>query len=197
MAPLSLQQIALLDRLLASGTALPLAMPQAIGESSVFDGVWRFFSNSWPEGGVTGWNSGTWNTHWQSFLPAGFFCFGEDVFGNQLVVANGSDNALIWNHENGECNDLLVGPCELLRTALESGIDWIDFYSDGSLAVAKQYGAVPFDMHLHWTTPLILGGQVDRGNLSLVQREAHLVGHAKLCSQVSGLPLGTTVISPE
>jgi hypothetical protein len=195
MTPLSLQHITRLDKLLASGTTGLVAFPQAIGGTCVCDGIWRFFSNSWPQGGISGWNIGSsWKSDWQPFLPSGLFSFGEDVFGNQLALIDGSHNALLWNHENGECCDLLVGPCELLRATAESGIDWVDFYSDGSLAVARRYGAVPLDMHLHWTTPIILGGKVAPDNVSLVQRESHLAGHAKLWSQVSGLTPGTAVI---
>ncbi len=194
MTPLSLQHLARLDELVAGGTAPPAALPEAVGGTCACDAVWRFFSNSWPQGGISGWNfESSWKSHWQPFLPSGLFSFGEDLFGNQLVLANGCDNALLWNHENGECFDLLVGPCELLRTAL-SGIDWIDFYSDGSLAVASQHGPVSLDMHLHWTTPLVLGGQVLLDNISLVQREPHLVGHAKLWSQIAALPPGTVVV---
>ena len=195
MTPLSLEHLARLDELVSGGMALPAAFPEAVGGTAVCDGIWRFYSDSWPQGGIAGWNRGSsWKSHWQQFLPPSLFAFGEDVFGNQLVFINGIENTVLWNHENGECFDLLVAPCELLRTALDSGIDWIDFYSDGSLAIARQYGAVPLDMHLHWTTPLILGGQVNRDNLNLVQREPHLVGHAKLWSQVAGLPPGTAVI---
>ncbi len=146
-------------------------------------------------GGIAGWNSRAWKPLWQSFLPTGLFCFGEDVFGSQLAVVEGFKNAVLWNHENGECFNLLVSPCELLRTVLGSGLDWIDFYSEGSLAVARLYGAVPLDSHLHWTTPLILGGRVSRDNLTVVEREQHLAGHAKLWSQVGGLPIGAVDLS--
>jgi hypothetical protein len=184
----SLQQLVHLEELLASGLPPLNAFSQAIGGTSLSDCIWRFYSESWPNRGILVWNSGSpWKFEWQRFLPSGLFAFGEDVFGNQLVLVNGCDNALLWNHENGECHDLLVRPCELLRTALESGIDWIDFYCDGSLNVARQYGPVPLSMHLHWTTPLILGGQVAADNLSLVERESHLVGHAKVWSEISGL----------
>jgi hypothetical protein len=196
MAPLSLQQLARLDDLLASGTAPPAAFPQAIGGTCLCDGIWRFFSDSWPEGGISRWNNESlWKVQWQARLPLGLFSLGEDVFGNQLVLVSGHENVILWNHEDGECHDLLLGPCELLRTAQESGIDWIDFYSDGSLAVARQHSSVPLDSHLHWTTPLILGGQVTSRNISLVRREPHLVGHAKLWSQVGDLPPGTTIIA--
>jgi hypothetical protein len=195
MNSLSLQHLTSLDQLVSGGTDLPAALPQAIGETSVCDGIWRFFSDSWPQGGVSRWNVGsTWKEHWQSILPSGLFCFGEDVFGNQLALVSGYDNALLWNHENGECFDLLVGPCELLKTALESGIDWIDFYADGSLIVARQCGAVPLDMHLDWTIPLILNGRVALDNLALLEREIHLIGHAQIWAQIAGLPPGTTVI---
>jgi hypothetical protein len=196
--PITSHQLVRLDELLASGMPLLVALPQAVGGTTICDGLWRLFSNSWPQGGISGWNSASpWKLSWQPFLPTGVFSFGEDVFGNQLILVDGFENAMVWNHENGESQDLFVRPCELLRTALESGIDWIDFYSDGSLAVARQYGAVPLQMHLHWTTPLILGGPVSKENLTLVEREAHLVGHAQLWSQISGLPPGTTIISAQ
>ena len=195
MTPLSLQQVTHLDELLARRMTPQAALPQAIGGTSLCDGIWRFLSVSWPQGGISGWNVGSsWKSHWRPFMPFGMFSFGEDVFGNQLVLVNGCENVLLWNHENGECCDLLVGPCALLRTALDSGIDWIDFYADRSLDVAREYGAVSLDMHLHWTTPLILGGQVARENISSVQREPHLVGHAKLWAQVSGLQPGMAVV---
>ncbi len=195
MTPLGLQHLSGLDELLTSGTTYLAAFPQAIGGTSACHGIWRFFSDSWPQGGISSWNGGSsWRAHWLPFLPSGFFSFGEDVFGNQLVVVNGGGAAVLWNHETGECHDLLVGPSELLRTAFESGIDWIDIYSDDSLAIAKQFGPVPLASHLHWMKPLFLGGQTTPDNVSLVKREAHLIGHAKLWSQVGELPPGTSVI---
>ena len=74
-------------------------------------------------------------------------------------------------------------------------IDWIDFYSDGSLQIARGFGVVPEDSHLHWTTPLVLGGSVNLANLGIVPRDKHHVGHAKLWAQVSGLPPGTEVVT--
>jgi hypothetical protein len=46
---------------------------------------------------------------------------------------------------------------------------------------------------LHWTAPLFLGGRVELHNVSLVQRDDHLVGHASLWRQVADLPPGSTV----
>jgi hypothetical protein len=190
MKPLSLQDLDRLDELLSDGTVFSTASPQAIGETSASQGLWRFFSNSWPQGGISGWNTGSqWVSFWRPFLPPGLFSFGEDVFGNQLILTTDCQNVLLWNHENGECNDLLVPPPELLRTVLQNGLEWIDFYSDGSPATAREFGAVPLDMHLHWTTPLILGGQVAHNNILLVERQAHLVGHAKLWSQIARLDI--------
>lgn len=194
MTPLSLQHLSRLDEILADGTAPQFALPQAIGGTLACDDIWRFFSDSWPPGGVSHWNIGSsWKSHWQAFLPRGLFSFGEDVFGNQLVLVNGYEHVYILDHECGKCYDLLLGPSNLLHVALESGIDWIDFYSNGSLDVARRDGAVPLDMHLDWTTPLILGGQVSRDNATLLERDSHLVGHAQIWSQVCDLPPGTTV----
>lgn len=195
MVLLTSQHTERLHELLQGGMPPPNAIPQAIGETYIYEQFWRFYSDTWPSGGITQWNFGSsWKRHWEPFLPPSLFSFGEDIFGNQLVLMDGFDNALLWNHENGEIDDLLVGPSELLDVVLTSGIDWIDFYADGSLGVAREAGVVPYDMHLHWTMPLILGGRVARENQSLVQREPHLIGHAQLWSQVGGLPSGTRII---
>jgi hypothetical protein len=171
------------------------ALSVVIGGLDLADGLWRFYSSSWPTAGIRAWNrSAAWRQHWLRFLPEGLFCFGEDVFGNQLSLLPGSQNVFIWNHENGECHDLLVGPPDLIQTILESGLDWIDFYGDGSPNIARGFGAVPCGSHLHWVTPLILGGQVRPDNVALVEREAHLVGHAETWDQVAGLPPGRVVI---
>lgn len=127
------------------------------------------------------------------FLPTGLFSFGEDVFGNQLTVVRGEENVRLWNHENGAFIDLVLAPAELLSTIVESGIDWIDLYDNGSIEVARKYGRVPDNSHLHWTTPLVLGGAISLENLSLVERERHLVGHAKLWFQVAGLEAGSPI----
>lgn len=195
MTTLSLQHLVRLDELLAGGTVPRIALPRAIGETCVCDDIWRFFSDSWPDGGVLHWNCGSsWKSQWQPFLPPGLFSFGEDVFGNQLVLVDGYENVFLWDHESGGSHDLFLGPSDLLRTALESGIDWIEFYSNRSLMIARKFGAVPLDMHLDWTTPLILGGEIAPQNTALLERDSHLVGHAQIWSQVRDLPPGTAVM---
>jgi hypothetical protein len=171
------------------------ALPDCVGGFELCEGLWRFFSNAWPNGGIRLWNEkNPWSAYWGPLLPSGFYSFGEDVFGNQLALLRNHHQVFLWNHENGECHDLLVGPLELLETVFESGVEWIDFYQDGSTSVARSFGRVPKDSHLHWTTPLILGGQVSLENVTVVGREAHLVGHAKLWFQVSGIPPGNAVL---
>jgi hypothetical protein len=197
MMQLELAHIARLRESLASGVPFAEAAPQAIGGTEACGGLWRFYSESWPAGGAKRWNEGSsWKQHWREFLPRDAFAFGEDVFGNQLIVVPGHENALLLNHENAECADLYCDPSSLLTTILNDGIDWIDAYSDGSLSVARRYLPVAQDSHLHWTTPLILGGMVDDSNISTIERESHLVGHAKLWLQVRGLPPGT-VVTPQ
>ena len=158
-------------------------LPASVGNTVASEGLWRFFSDTFPPRGVHWWNNSSgWKEHWKPFLPAGLFSFGEDIFGNQLVIIPNQANVFLWNHEDGGFADLLLAPAELLSTVAESGIDWIDFYGNGSLEVARSYRRIPDDSHLHWTTPLILGGTVGLENLSVVERERHLVGHAKLWS---------------
>jgi hypothetical protein len=180
---------------LSGGLPPPDALPAIVGGLQIADGLWRFYSSSWPIGGIAAWNqSSVWRQHWLRFLPPGLFCFGEDVFGNQLALLPNNDNVFMWNHENGECEDLLVGPADLLEAVLENGLDWIDFYEDASPNVARAFGTVPPASHLHWVTPLILGGEVRLENVTLVEREAHLVGHAQIWAQVAGLAPGTIVV---
>jgi hypothetical protein len=195
MKALSHEHIVGLRAQLDRGVALNIALPSALEATQTAGGLWRFYSSSWPGQGINWWNSDSpWRVHWQRFLPQSLFSFAEDVFGNQLFVIPGRDEAYLLNHENAECHGLHVGPSDLLSNVLESGIDWIDFYGDGSLQVARDFGAVPDDSNLHWTTPLILGGSVWRANVSIVPRDQHHVGHAKLWAQISGLPSGTAVI---
>lgn len=183
---LSVEQVDRLDEFLAAGIEPLRAFPEATGGSSVGDGAWRLFSDEWPTNGIRHWNQGSaWKAHWKPFISPMLLSFGEDVFGNQLMIGGSGENVLLWNHENGECTDLWVGPTELLRTVIDNGLRWIDFYSDRSLDVAGQFSPVPLDMHLHWVTPLFLGGQVAASNISLIERDAHLVGHAQIWSQLS------------
>jgi len=187
-------QIERLQELIASGVSFSEASPKAIGGTDTCEGLWRFYAESGPAGGVRYWNErGVWRQHWQELLPVGAFAFGEDVFGNQLIVVSSREDVILVNHENAHCTELYCDPVSLLTTILNEGIDWIDLYGDGSLAIARRYVPVAQESHLHWTTPLILGGTVSDSNVSVVERESHLVGHAKLWSQVRGLPPGSSV----
>jgi len=182
------------DRLAAA--PLKTALPQTIGDRSVAGGLWRFFSASFPPfGGITAWNSATlWRGAWPWLSPDLFF-FGEDVFGNQLTLTPGHENAFLWNHESGELVDLLLDPATLLETTIQSGIDWIDFYLPQMLAVAKaKLLDVPEGFHLHWTQPLILGGAVHVTNTSVLEGVSHLKSHGELWAQLRDLPPGTEVV---
>lgn len=186
------------DRLkhaLDGGLPITDALPRTIGGTVVCDGLWRFYSDSWPQGGIQRWNSSSqWKQNWSEFLPAGGIAFGEDVFGNQLMIVAGKAPVFLWDHENGECVDLIADPVELLAVSVDSGIDWIDFYENGTLAVGRRLGSVDRASHLHWTRPLTLGGDVSEANVSIVERESHLAGHADLWKQLRDLPPGTELI---
>ena len=196
MSVLSHAQVAALREQLDRGVAAHAALPSALGGARTADGLWRFYSDAWPGRGIDWWNSASpWKVHWQWFLPPGLFSFAEDVFGNQLVLVPGRAEPYLLDHENAEVHSLYAGPVELLSSVIESGLDWIDFYSDGSLRPAREFGAIAEDDHLHWTQPLALGGPATRANLSVLPRDEHHVGHAKLWAQLSGLPPGTAVTS--
>lgn len=195
MSELSHAHIAVLRDQVNRGIALRAALPAALSGVRTAESFWKFYSVSWPGNGIDWWNSTSpWKTHWQRFLPQGLFSFAEDIFGNQLVVMNDREEVFLLNHENAVCHSLYLSPVELLSSVVESGIDWNDPYANGCVQVAREFGDVPEHSHLHWTTPLILGGSVTRENLSVVPRDQHHVGHAKLWAQISGFPPDTAVL---
>jgi hypothetical protein len=60
-------------------------------------------------------------------------------------------------------------------------VEWIPFYEGDALAVAASpIVDLPPDSHLHWVTPLALGGVTEEANLTVLAREQHMIGHALL-----------------
>jgi hypothetical protein len=195
MRNLSSQDCLKLRHELDSAIPLAEALSNSLGETQAGGGIWRFFSAHFPDGGVVGWNSSAaWKREW-AIAPELFLSFGEDLLGNQLIIRPGFQNVHLWNHEDGSVVDLLLDPATLIEAVMESGLSWIDFYNDGSLKIAEaRLIDVPIECHLHWTTPLILGGKVSLENTSVVERSMHLLGHAKLWRQVRGCDPGTVIV---
>lgn len=192
MNPLTTQQVALLQSTLEHGSVVRETVAAFIGGTVVGGGLWRFFSSGHPSIGIDGWND-RWCAAWA--LPKeSIFAFGEDVFGNQLLLTSKESTVYVCDHENGSCHDLELGPTDLLAAVLQHGLSWIDFYSNGSPDVAMEFlASLGWEQHLHWTQPLVLGGPVTAQNVSIVDRFAHLTGHAKLWTQISGAPPGTEI----
>lgn len=180
-----------LENLLDEGCSINDAIARTIGGKLLSDGMWRFYSHDWPRGRVTEWNSSGWRESWSQFLDPSAFFIGEDLFGNQLYVSGSNENVYLWNHENAESHDLLVDCRELVTTVFQHGLSWIDFYVNEYLEIMRTNQIGTLDRHLHWTTPLILGGAIHQNNLSIVEREPHLIGHAMLWKKIFNLPLGT------
>lgn len=166
-----------------------------LGDLTAGQGLWRFYSASFPEGGVEAWNScdSSWRQAWGATLGT-LDAFGEDVFGNQLLLRPDGQSVLIWRHESGVIEDTELDLATILEASLSNALDWLDFYSDGSPAVARLFrDEISKDRHLHWVTPLVLGGSVDASNILLVERVTHLLGHAKLWQQIGDLPAGASI----
>lgn len=192
MSSLQMDGLLTLDKLLKGSTPPPTAIAVSIGGSTLADGIWRFFSPTLPAGGVDKWNK-EWRTAW-GIQSQTLFSFGEDVFGNQLVLTAAAANVHIFDHEDGSCADLGMNITDVLRGGLDHGLDWIDFYQNGSLQIAKEFvETLSWEQHLHWLTPLIIGGTIARENLRIVERLAHLRGHVNLWRQIANLPPGTEV----
>lgn len=178
----------------SAGTPIYSALAMEVGGCEVSSGIWRIFSETYPGDGVWWWNTkSAWRLQWNDLLPVDLFAFGEDVFGNQIVGTKGGAASSLWNHENGELCDLCVDPITLLETVARDGVDWIDAYTAEMTAVARRFVPLSRGSHLHWTRPLILGGNIDAGNITIVAREPHLVGHARLWRQIHDLPPGTEI----
>lgn len=176
--------------------SLRTALPKSVGGCSVVGGFWRVFSERYPEtGGIIRWNSKElWRQAWPG-LPTETFFFGEDIFGNQLTLVPGHENVFLWNHENGDLADLLLDPTTLFETVLQSGLDWIDFYTPEMLAVGRaRLLDVPENCHLHWTQPLILAGPVAMSNTTVLDAVSHLKFHGELWLKLRDLPPGTEVV---
>jgi hypothetical protein len=192
MNALDVGQIARLRRVLEGGAPPREAVSSLIGGTIACSGLWRFFSPSHPKCGIARWNE-EWCAAWA--LPKeDIFTFGEDVFGNQLLLPAKESTVYVCDHENGSCHDLELGVVDLLEAVLQHGLAWIDFYSNCSLEIAVSLvPGVTWEQHLHWTQPVILGGATASSNVSVVDRFAHLSGHTKLWKQLSGTAPGTEI----
>ncbi len=177
---------------LSRGASVREAVPASLGGTILGDGCWRLFSNRHPECGVALWNE-EWCAAW-GIPKTNVFTFGEDVFWNQIIVTADENTVYVCDHENGSCFDLQLGVVDVLESVLQHGLSWIDFYSNGSLEVAKGLMAeIAWEQQLHWVQPLILGGVVKSSNVTKVGRSAHLSGHVQLWKQVAGLAPGTEI----
>lgn len=169
----------------------------SIGDTQACSGLWRFFGQDFPiAGGISGWNAAhQWKDAWQIDAD-NVTAIGEDVFGNQLILMRNDTIAKLWDHESGEICDLLLDISELLTVVLREGLRWIDHYHNSSLDAAISFGVpAPLESHLHWRTPLVLGGPPIANNIALVERSAHLRSHAALWSRIRDLPPGSTIIA--
>jgi hypothetical protein len=179
---------------LATGRPLSEVVTTVVDGRLVDNGFWRFFGfNELGPLSLAEWNGPTlWKHAWRGLADLTFW--GEDVFGNQLLLdTNG--NVILWDHENASTTATGFDLVTVLDTSLTYGLGWLDFYSDGSYLLAKDRQVeLPIGSHWHWIQPLILGGQVAAKNMTAVERVPHLIGHAQLWLQVRGMPPGSHVV---
>ena len=182
------------EKLRARTEGVRTALGHAGGPDVLLASAWRLFSASYPaRGGAEDWNASAWRSAWAE-LPD-YYAFGEDVFGNALALLPGHDNACLIDHESGEIHDLLLDPVSLLEICARDGVGWVDFYSADALGVAEAMGpTLDPEHHLHWVTPLVLGGKTQRSNVATLHREQHMTGHADLWQRIRDLPPGARVV---
>lgn len=186
------KEIAKIKTIIPNEPSIVSSLPTIIGGLGVAQGLWRFFSPIHPSCSINVWNE-EWCKAW-GIQGNNLFVFGEDVFGNQLLITLGQSTVYLCDHENGSCHDLELDVSNLLESVTEHGLDWIDFYSNGSLRVPQDLRAsLTWEQHLHWIHPLILGGATTPNNILIIDRFRHLHGHVKLWNQVSHLPPDTEI----
>lgn len=184
--------IADLKTAIAEGHLLSGLLPQCVGGKGLEGGMWRLFSKTHPSCGLEEWNQ-EWCSAW-GITDESVLAFGEDIFGNQLLVVQSHSTIYLCDHENGSCHDLELEVIDLLDSVVHHGIEWIDFYSKETMKVGRYYlPRLTWEQHVHWTQPLILNGEMTMQNTSIVDRLAHMQGHAQLWAQVSGLSHGDEV----
>lgn len=195
MKEMGRKQCGELRSLVANGIPTSVAILKAAGGMQLGHGVWRLFSEHFPKGGCIAWNNDSqWKPAW-AIEPGSFHAFGEDVFGNQLIVSQAFAEAGFWNHETGEVASFPLEVADLFEAVIQNGLAWLDQYHPQALRIAMNRVAhLDSDCHLHWTVPLALGGTVADSNVSVVERLPHLVGHAKLWAQIAGLDEGDSVV---
>jgi hypothetical protein len=192
---ISPQQVRELKERLRDSDGRTRTVATVIGGCEIEGGLWRFYSSTYPAGGVEAWNMASWRTTWASLTPAIRFV-GEDIFGNQLTLIDGVDECQWWSHESGDLVGLEADLGTLIDAVCEAGLGWIDVYKDRSLDVARVLlPRCGRDRHIHWVTPRILGGEVALSNTALVDRETHLIGHGKLWATLGKLPPGTEIVT--
>jgi hypothetical protein len=139
------------------------------------------------------WNAPSlWKSAWGGLASLTFW--GEDVFGNQILL-DGEGKTFLWNHENGSAVETGLDLLTILEACIGHGLSWVDFYSDGSYALAKKRQSdLALGSHWHWIQPRFMGGQATAVNMVPVERVQHLIGHGQLWLQVRGLPSGARVV---
>jgi hypothetical protein len=183
-----------LRELLQSGEGVAAALRKLGASDLLLASAWRIFSADFPAGGgVDAWNTRPWREVWLG-LPE-LHVFGEDLFGNLLATLPGKEATYLIDHECGELHDLQLDPMTLIEVCATEGAGWLDFYSGDALRIAASEGIeLSPESHLHWVTPLILGGTPERSNVVALPREQHMLGHAELWRQIRDLPPGARVI---
>lgn len=168
-------------------------LAKVLGGKGVASGFWRFFSRTHPACGTGEWNL-RWCRSW-GLAPENVYSFGEDLFGNQLLIFMGRTSAYVLDHEDGECHDTQLSVDDLVEAVLDNGVGWLDFYANGANTIGVDFVAqVDWESHLHWVQPLSLGGRVSRDNVSIVERMAHLVGHERLWERIRDAAPGDEIL---
>ena len=149
-----------------------------------FGGALRFFDAKNQE-----WVA-TWGKYYGNLLPKLRF-FAGDAFGLLYGLDSNKKVSIFWT-ETADIEDLGVSEDEFYQLIQQDPDETINLalYKD---AVDK-LGEPNLDQDFALKVETALGGQLSIDNLYICDRESHLIGLAKIATQIHKMPAGTRVI---
>lgn len=140
-------------------------------------------------GDVIAWNeNGLWKSHYEFELPE-FFCFAENVFGEQFCTYDGA--VCQFDPETGSLEEVASSIDRWAQVILEEP----DLYAGYSLAHDWQvkFGALSVGKRLVPRVPFVCGGAFEIDNLVEIEAVAGMRWRASLANQLKQLPDGAQI----
>ena len=142
-----------------------------------------------PERGLYDWNTpGLWRGDYEGMADDAAF-FAEDAFGTQFCIREGVIGT--FDPETGEFEAMAVNATDWAAKILEDFSYWTGH------PVAREwqarYGRLPKGSRLVPTTPFVLGGAYEAGNVKAIDAVKGMKFRASIAVQIRDLPDGAQI----